>query len=99
MRCTRLPGSISRQLRQLVDRAYRLSLILPFSALPNDSIGGTIGAAQFNQWRSHFGQTTGSGSSLDSASAAIPEPASIALFLLAAAVSPTISRGRLAVCG
>ena len=27
------------------------------NALPNDPIGGMIGAAQYNQWRAHFGQT------------------------------------------
>jgi hypothetical protein len=24
--------------------------------LPNDSLDGTIGTAQYNQWRTHFGQ-------------------------------------------
>ena len=31
------------------------------NALANDLIGGTIGTAHYDQWRSHFGQTSGSG--------------------------------------
>ncbi|WP_272192190.1 hypothetical protein, partial [Acinetobacter baumannii] len=42
--------------------------------LPNDPTGGTIGTAQYNTWRSHFGQTAGSGASVvGSTSGAIPE--------------------------
>lgn len=51
------------------------------NALPNDPIGGMIGTAQYNQWRSHFGQPDGSGSGAI-ASAAVPEPRSAALFCL-----------------
>jgi T5SS/PEP-CTERM-associated repeat protein len=52
--------------------------------LLNDPIGGTIGMAQYNQWRAHFGQPQGSGSSV-SASAAVPEPSTLLLLMLAAA--------------
>jgi hypothetical protein len=48
------------------------------TALHNDSIGGTIGPAQYNEWRAHFGQTSGSGA-LANGSAAVPEPAVPAL--------------------
>ncbi len=44
------------------------------NVLPNDSIGGTIGHAQYDEWRAQFGQTTSSGSI---ASAPVPEPSSI----------------------
>lgn len=53
--------------------------------LPNDPIGGTIGTAQYDQWRAHFGQTAGSGSSsalpLPSSvfGTAVPEPLSLTL--------------------
>jgi hypothetical protein len=53
--------------------------------LPNDLIGGTIGTAQYDQWRSHFGQTAGSGAALlsaESLSAAVPEPASALMLLM-----------------
>jgi hypothetical protein len=55
--------------------------------LANDPIGGTIGAAQFNQWRTHFGQSAGSGAAITSAalSSNVPEPATIALVMFAAA--------------
>lgn len=45
--------------------------------LPNDPIGGTIGAAQFNQWRANFGKPSGSGVS----GGTVPEPTAPALFL------------------
>jgi PEP-CTERM motif len=50
--------------------------------LPNDPTGGTIGLAQYNTWRSHFGQPPGTGSALDDSagrSAAVPEPATLLL--------------------
>jgi formylglycine-generating enzyme len=53
-------------------------------ALANDPIGGTIGTAQYNQWRAHFGQTAGSGTGaivID----AVPEPATAVLLMAAAA--------------
>jgi autotransporter-associated beta strand protein len=61
------------------------------NVLPNDPIGGTIGAAQYNQWRAHFGQTAGSGASLNE-STAVPEPKAIVLFAIAGGVSVTIRR-------
>jgi hypothetical protein len=51
------------------------------TALPNDSIGGTIGTSQYNEWRSHFGQTAGSGEGM-SANAAVPEPTTFALLIM-----------------
>ena len=64
------------------------------NVLPNDPIGGTIGAAQFNQWRAHFGQTGGSGSGTI-ASDAVPEPAMLVLVFFSAA-GWYFRRGRLA---
>jgi autotransporter-associated beta strand protein len=50
------------------------------NTLPNDPIGGTIGSAQFDQWRANFGDTLGSGSSSGSApETAVPEPAAVLL--------------------
>jgi hypothetical protein len=51
------------------------------NTLPNDSIGGTIGTGQYNQWRSHFGQTSGSGAGAI-ANAAVPEPGNAVLMML-----------------
>jgi hypothetical protein len=54
--------------------------------LPNDLTGGTIGAAQYTTWRSHFGQPAGSGSgATGSANAAVPAPATLVLLMFAAA--------------
>jgi hypothetical protein len=54
--------------------------------LPNDPTGGTIGAAQFTTWRTHFGQPPGSGSgATGSASTAVPEPVTLVLLMFAAA--------------
>jgi hypothetical protein len=50
--------------------------------------GGIYTQDDYNTWRAHFGQTAGSGSALPSAeplSAAVPEPTSLVLVLLAAA--------------
>lgn len=43
------------------------------AVLPNDPIGGTIGPAQFNQWRTHFNQSAAAGVIVGSA---VPEPTS-----------------------
>jgi hypothetical protein len=53
------------------------------NALPNDLIGGTIGPAHYDQWRAHFGQTAGTGSSTV-ANAAVPEPSTLVMLVLAA---------------
>ena len=64
------------------------------NALPNNLIGGTIGMAQYNQWRANFGNTApGSGSSTDAmANVAVPEPTSLLLMTLAAAKLATWRR-------
>jgi hypothetical protein len=59
--------------------------------LPNDPIGGTIGPAQFNQWRANFGQPAGSGSG-NSASVAIPEPTTLFLLMVGAIAMFTRAR-------
>jgi T5SS/PEP-CTERM-associated repeat protein len=56
------------------------------TTLPNDPIGGTIGQAQYDQWRASFGLTasgSGSGVTLAAANASVPEPASLALMMFA----------------
>jgi autotransporter-associated beta strand protein len=58
------------------------------TALLNDLIGGTIGSAQYNQWRANFGQTVPGAASGSGASSnvAVPEPASLVPLMFAAAV-------------
>jgi hypothetical protein len=51
--------------------------------LPNDPTGGTIGTTQYNDWRTHFGQSAGSGSSTV-ANVAVPEPTTLVLLMFAA---------------
>jgi hypothetical protein len=53
------------------------------SFLPNDLIGGTVGPAQYEQWRANFGQTAGNRSL---SNATVAEPASAWLLILGAAV-------------
>jgi hypothetical protein len=64
--------------------------------LPNDPIGGTIGSAQYNQWRTQFGKPAGSGAGLPSAllSSNVPEPATFALTMFAAATLCFVRRRR-----
>jgi hypothetical protein len=50
------------------------------TVLPNDPDGGTIGANQYNTWRTHFGQTAGSGTSAGDDFAA-PEPTTVSMLL------------------
>jgi hypothetical protein len=59
------------------------------STLPNDPIGGTIGQAQYDQWRVHFGQTSGS-----RVTAAVPEPTFNTLLITAMAGVSFARRGR-----
>jgi hypothetical protein len=61
------------------------------TALPNNLISGTIGLAQYNQWRANFGNTTpspGSGSGAP-ANTAVPEPATLLHLILAVAILAT----------
>jgi T5SS/PEP-CTERM-associated repeat protein len=46
------------------------------NSLPNDSLGGTIGTAQYNQWRANFGKTL---SQVTAPLVNIPEPCSAVL--------------------
>jgi hypothetical protein len=50
------------------------------TVLANDPVGGTIGTAQYNNWRANFGNPPGAGSGLGGAS--VPEPASFGLLLI-----------------
>ena len=61
------------------------------NVLPNDFVGGTIGTGQYDQWRSHFGESwvVGTGVSLG----AVPEPTAI-IALVAAAPVLLLSRRR-----
>jgi uncharacterized repeat protein (TIGR03803 family) len=66
--------------------------------LPNDPIGGTIGLAQFNQWRDNFG-APGSGSSPGAngpASATVPEPASLLIMAIGLFL---MTHGNATACG
>jgi hypothetical protein len=59
------------------------------NALPNDLIGGMIGAAQYGQWRSNFGQVIGGGSAtFTAANGVVPEPAGVWLLILGLAAMP-----------
>jgi hypothetical protein len=53
--------------------------------LPNDITPGTVNASDYSVWRAHFGQTAGSGTSLGAtgSASAVPEPATVTLFLIA----------------
>jgi hypothetical protein len=64
------------------------------NAMPNDPIGGTIGAAHYNQWKANFGKSSpGSGSTLEGI--AVPEPTCAALLLMGIAVGVhVVRRGR-----
>jgi hypothetical protein len=62
--------------------------------LSNDPIGGTIGQAQYNQWRAHFGQTLGSGTALGSGSASVPEPSACLLAICACLIACCGTRTR-----
>lgn len=54
--------------------------------LPNDNgIGGVVGQTHYDLWRAHFGETLSGGETASSLNAGVPEPASLALVMLAAA--------------
>ncbi len=59
------------------------------NTLPNDPTGGTIGASQYDIWRSHFGQTASSGSAT---STAVPEPAALLPVFIASVVVYSLNR-------
>jgi hypothetical protein len=58
------------------------------NALPNNLIGGTIGMAQYNQWRANFGNTgAGAGSGTGATtSTEVPETATLLPMVLVAAI-------------
>jgi T5SS/PEP-CTERM-associated repeat protein len=62
------------------------------NVLPNDPTGGTIDIAQYNTWRTHFGQTAGSGaaSSLGGLGSAVPEPSSAGMALVLSLIALTV---------
>ncbi len=59
--------------------------------LPNDTTPGTVTAADYDVWKSHFGQSVGAGGGA-AAVASVPEPATVSLVVLAAAVLAMGSR-------
>jgi hypothetical protein len=61
------------------------------TSLPNDPVGGTIGPAQYDNWRAHFGQPPGSGTS-NSMATAVPEPITPLLLILSPAVCSLLRR-------
>ncbi|HEX3600410.1 MAG TPA: PEP-CTERM sorting domain-containing protein, partial [Lacipirellulaceae bacterium] len=52
------------------------------ATIPNRGTGisGTVGSVDYDFWKAHFGNTSGSGSGLSSA--AVPEPTTLALLVL-----------------
>jgi uncharacterized protein YjbI with pentapeptide repeats len=63
---------------------WRDNLGAPAGTLPNDIVGGVIGAMQYDLWRSNFGQTAAAFSNA-SISGTVPEPTSFAIIGLALA--------------
>ena len=55
------------------------------TSLTNDSTPGTVDESDFLFWRTHFGESTGSGAAAASASA-VPEPSTLVMLLAAALV-------------
>jgi len=72
--------------------AWRDAMTAGATSLPNDSTPGTVDESDFTYWRDHFGQTLGSGAG--SGAAAVPEPASIAMFWLAGVALACFGRHR-----
>src|SRR3954471_14169498 len=63
---------------------WRANVGQPSQSLPNDTTGLIIGVAQYDLWRSNFGNTVpvpGAGASIEAG--AVPEPDSFAIFILA----------------
>ncbi len=83
---TILPGDYNED--GVVDAAdytvWRNNLGAAAGTLENEIDGGVVGQAQYATWKANFGMEGGSGSGLF-ANNAVPEPASLALLLLAAA--------------
>jgi hypothetical protein len=62
------------------------------TTLPNDPHGGTIGALQFDTWRTNFGAMAGSGSGSQDAS--VPEPSALLIVVTVLAVVYSSTRFR-----
>ena len=60
---------------------WRDAMTAGATTLPNDPTPGTVDESDFDYWRAHFGDSLGSGAG--SASAAVPEPGSLVLAVLA----------------
>jgi glucose/arabinose dehydrogenase len=61
------------------------------TTLPNDAVGGTIGPAQYEQWRAHFGNSMGEASARNQP---VPEPTTIILMIVFSANLLHCYRGR-----
>jgi hypothetical protein len=59
--------------------------------LPNDAVGGVIGAGHFAQWKSHFGNLRSSGFA---AGSAVPEPSGLVLTVLGGCLGVACRRRR-----
>lgn len=57
------------------------------NALLNDPIGGTIGSAHYDQWKTNFGDVLETGGTGSIASNAVPEPAAALLTVLGLAIA------------
>jgi hypothetical protein len=67
------------------------------TALPNDDTPG-VGPDDYTRWKTHFGQTAGSGAAAI-ADAAVPEPCSAPLFILGAGASAALATRRRLAAG
>jgi hypothetical protein len=61
---------------------WRNNLGAPAGTLPNDVDGGAIGTAQYATWKANYGLTPSSGAGA-AMHAAVPEPATVLLMMLA----------------
>jgi len=67
----------------------------PSQTLPNDTTGVIVGQAQYNLWRSNFGNTVPApGSGAVEIASAIPEPSSVALLMLGLAALSALTTRR-----